>query len=91
MSRFKEIQDKMIRLAYNTVESIIDEHIVRAIELVFLKKDFGEEYVEKYATQYETTGFIYIRNVYKKLCEYCENKSQYENFEAFFPKVLEVF
>lgn len=94
MDYFNDIKDKMIKQAYNLPETIIDEHIVRGIELVFLKysfKDSSSNYVLKWKKEYEEIGFIYINEIFNKLDYYYTNKQMYKDFEEFFPELLTTF
>ena len=88
---FNDIFDKMKNMAYIYPETIINEHIVRSVEIIFLEKYFNEDYVEKWKNEYMNIGFKYINNVYEKLNYYIKNQKNYKNFEEFFPNILEVF
>ena len=95
LKNFENIKDKMIKLQYNNADVIIDEHIIRGIELVFLKYYYktndGINYVEKWKKEYEFLGFEYIGKVFEKIDYYFMNKDKFKNFEEYFPQILKVF
>ena len=86
---FNDIYDKMKRLVYSSAEVIIDEHIIRGIEIVFSKGlKGGQDFAEEYIKDNIDSGFIYIETVVKSLENYLKNIDIYKNFEEYFPTIL---
>ncbi len=81
--------------SYKTPETIIDEHIVRSVELLYLKYFFktndNVNYFEKWKNDYKDIGFIYIEDVFSKLEYYFLNQNKFKSFEKYFPQILKVF
>jgi len=70
--------------------TIFEEHLVRANEIM-IWREMGETEIadEKLKYEYNKEGILYIREFVKSLEKYRINKNKYENFEEYFPKLIE--
>lgn len=86
---FAHIKDKIDPSAYPTDVEILNEHIIRAIEIRFIKLVYKDNtWGEKRIEYEEKSGFIYIRNIVQSLTEYEENRDKYPTFDLFYPSLL---
>ena len=88
---FKPIQRKMKKQAYNSWETCVNEHIIRAINIRLTEKTFGKAEAE-YILNNELNGsFVYIEPILEKLKEYeAIRKDENITFAEFLPKLLNV-
>lgn len=81
--------------SYNNVETIINEHIIRSLEVVYLKNENKIpnhiECAKNYRDDCFEDGFIYIDHCIQSLENYINMIDQYSNFKEYFPQVLKVF
>ncbi len=84
---FDEIKERMMRLAYGTWETALNEHIIRATEalLMALYDKVPEEKVLSFLRNQERAGFKYIWIFYEALKEYLDSDLP---FEEFYPRIL---
>jgi hypothetical protein len=75
-----------IKDSYSPWSLHAEETIVRAISLRFMG---DKEFVRERLNEYESMGFIYIRDIYDLLGEYEGNRDKYPDFESFYPEILE--
>lgn len=87
---FNNIKEKMQNMYYWNVETIINEHIIRALEVIYLKKErkIPNHFfcAENYRKHCFNIGFIYIDMCISSLENYIFNKEKYKNFEEYFKK-----
>ena len=90
---FNEIKEKMQKQNYWHLETIINEHIIRALEVVYMKIESkipnNLQCANKYITDNKEIGFKYIETCVNSLEYYIKNKDKYKNFEEYFPKILQ--
>jgi len=90
---FADIWDIMCKKAYGNVETIINEHIIRALEIFYLKNIIKTDESITFANQRLereiSGGFKYINDCLKSLENYYVNINNYENFEQYFPQMIE--
>lgn len=89
--RYKELYDPVkdaptIKDGYSPWDLYIEETIVRAISLRFVGE---EEFVRDRLNEYESMGFIYVKDLYDLLGEYEGNRNKYPDFESFYPEILD--
>lgn len=82
---FKPIASKMKALAYGDWKTVVNEHIIRAIDIKVNVKRRAKEVLNKE----ERRGFIYIKPIYKLLEEYEKQRDKYRTFEDFYPNIIE--
>lgn len=89
---FNDIKEKMKNLYYWDIETIINEHIIRALEIVYMKLENkmpnNKECAEKYRNSCFNIGFTYIDICVNSLENYLKNKDKYKNFKEYFPQIL---
>ena len=88
---FLDIKKQMEKKQYWDKETIINEHVIRSIELFYAKHVCLDPHHEEYVKEQEDIGFKYIRPCLSKIEEYYQNKDKYESFEEFYPEVLKAF
>ena len=89
---FAEIWDVMVKKAYGNVETIINEHIIRALEIFYLKNILNTEETIKLAEERLERefngGFIHIKDCLLSLEDYYQNIDSYKDFEEYFPILI---
>lgn len=89
---FADIWDLMVKRAYGNAESIINEHIIRALELFYLKHiiktDASKEAFNEKLEFAISIGFKYISVCLECLEQYYAHIDEYENFEEYFPQLI---
>ena len=90
---FADIWDVMVKKAYGNVETIINEHIIRALEIFYLKNilktketiNLANECLEREMNN----GFKYIADCLNSLEFYYTHIDDYEDFEQYFPTLIQ--
>ena len=86
---FDNLKEKMSMQGYPTDVEIINEHLVRAIQIRYILNEYKDEKWAEYVTNMEEkNGFIYIRDILEKLEEFEKNRNNYKNFEQFYPEII---
>lgn len=89
---FADIWDIMCNKAYGSVEAIINEHIIRSIEIFYLKNIVKTKESVEFANQRlqreKEGGFKYIQACLDSIENYFKDIDSYENFEQYFPNLL---
>ena len=87
---FDDIKDVMANMAYTSNKDIINEHIIRAIEIRTIKNVFqNDSWHERRLEHEKNNGFIYIDVVEKSLEDYELNRDRYHKFDDFYPIIIE--
>ncbi len=89
---FAPIQEWMARIAYNTWQTCVNEHVVRAVVIRLTELHVGKEEAHKLVSHELQNNFVYIEPILQKLKEF-EVKRDEEKiaFSDFFPEILEAF
>lgn len=90
-SLLKPIEKKMDRWGYDDWETVVNEHIIRAIGVRLTYHHFGPKAAEKMLEKQIKRGFRYVPALVEKLKEYEQNRQKYETIAEFYPRLLEVF
>ena len=86
---FDNLKEKMSMQGYPTDVEIINEHIVRAIQIRYIINEYNDEkWAESMTKWEEEQGFFYIRNILEKLEEFEKNRKEYKLFEDFYPEII---
>lgn len=86
---FDDLKEQMSIYGYPTDVEIINEHLVRAIQIRYIIKEYNDEkWADSVTNWEEKQGFIYIRNILEKLEEFENNREEYKNFEEFYPEII---
>jgi len=87
----KPIQDEMKKQAYGDWQTVVNEHIVRAITTRLSYVLVGQEAGDA-ALAYETErSFIYLPELLEQLERYEANRDTYPTFADFYPELLTAF
>ncbi len=92
---FADIWEQMCSRAYGNVETIINEHIIRALELFYLKHiiktpEAMQAYDKKLDFQL-SVGFKYLPICLQLIENYYSNINDYKDFEEYFPTLIQEF
>jgi len=89
---FADIWDLMVKKAYGSAETIINEHIIRALEIFYLKNILKTEETINLANERLEReidgGFKYITTCLESLEKYYEHINKYKDFEEYFPILI---
>jgi len=81
---YRPIESFMEKMAYGDPSTMINEHIIRAIELkVRSPKD-----IQKALRNEEKKGFAYIRPIFNLLSKY--DRAKYRTFREFYPEIIDL-
>lgn len=87
---FDNLKEKLSMQGYPTDVEIINEHIVRAIQIRYIINEYNDEkWAESMTKWEEEQGFIYIRDIIIKLEEFENNRNIFKDFEDFYPEIVE--
>lgn len=88
----KEFKKPMADQAYSSWETIINESIVRAAVLVYMKENhFSQAEINNEMKEQISRSFIWTPDLVKLLEEYQANRKQYPDLEAFYPRIVSFF
>ena len=86
---FDDIKKDMSKQAYPTDVEIINEHLVRAIQIRYIINEYNDEKWAEYITNMEEgNGFIYIRNILQLLEEFENSRDKYNTFDDFYVHLI---
>lgn len=88
---FNPVSSRMNKMAYGTWETTVNEHLVRAADIIMSEKAFGKMSTFARIQEEIANGFIYIEPIIKSLREYESNREKYKAFEEFYPKLIDSF
>ena len=87
----KNVETNLKFKHYGTIQSIINESIIRAVEIILYKHmQRSSEIIERKIKLEKAQGFEYIENVVDCLETYLCNRKKYPNIESFFPILLDM-
>ena len=85
----KNVETNLKIKHYGTIQSIINESIIRAVEIILYKHmKRSSEIIERKIKLEKAQGFEYIENVVDCIETYLCNREKYPNIESFFPILL---
>jgi hypothetical protein len=82
---------KMRRMAYTNWETIVNEHVIRAITTRLVAQMDGEEAGRDRLETERKQGFRYIEMLSERLKEYEANRGEYPTMESFYRRLMEVW
>ena len=89
-SIFSDIFEQMKKQAYGRNNSIINEHIIRALTIRWgYLTNPKEELYNRRITKEKERGFIYIDTILEALVFYENNRDLYPNIDEYYPKIIE--
>lgn len=77
--------------AYGNWDNCFEEHVIRAIELLYALQVKGEKEMLKKMDKEKELGFIYIEEIFNSIKEYDSNRGKFKKFEDFYKKLVEDF
>ena len=90
ITTFDNIREQMEQFGYDDIGTIINEHVVRAVEIRAIKLlNLGEEKYVNTISKYKNIGFIYIEQIIELLKYYEENREKYNTFDMFYINIIE--
>jgi hypothetical protein len=86
---FEPIKERMSKQAYGEWETVVNEHIIRAVHVRLTELHLGSRQAKKQLSNEKRKGFIYIEPLVEKL-KYFENQRNetYITFSEFYPELL---
>lgn len=85
---YKPLREDLSKRGYRNWDRGFAEHMVRAAELHFIRKAFGEEVKEQRKEMEKRRGFKIIDWFYSYFKEYDENRDKYKKLATFYPEIL---
>ena len=76
---------------YNVWNVVLNEYLVRACTIKFLKANEGNEEVERNIKNDKLNGFVEIEGLVQLLEEYENNRNEYPDIESFLPEIKKYF
>ena len=89
-SNYFEKNDMLSLSGYGNDYCLINETIIRAITIKLYGEIMKEIDIDELLNKEYTQGFIYIKDVYKKLSEYENNRQIYLDIDSFYNFIAEV-
>jgi hypothetical protein len=87
---FDPIRDLMRMQAYDNWETVVNEHIVRAINVRLTALAEGEDTGANRIQRQLERGFVHVPAFAERLREFEADREQYSTLAAFYPRLLEV-
>ncbi len=84
---FKEAKISGLQSCYNNNLTLINEYVVRAIQIYLGNKYMDKDYMKKHIEGNKSIGYKYIEDVVKLF----DKKEKYSNFEEFYKNEIVVF
>jgi hypothetical protein len=96
---FKAIGDAILKSHYEAMRKkgydawnvVLNEYLVRACTIAFLKETEGIEEVERNIKMDKMNGFVEIEGLVQLLEEYENNRNKYPDIESFLPEIKKYF
>lgn len=88
---FEPIAEQMAEQAYGEWETCVNEHVVRAVQIRLTSRQLGGLGAAMELADAKSRGFIYIEPLCERLKEFEEQRDKYPTFEAFYPRIIDVF
>ena len=96
---FKAIGDAILETQYEAMRNngydvwnvVLNEYLVRACTIKFLKANEGNEEVERNIKNDKLNGFVEIEGLVQLLEEYENNRNEYPDIESFLPEIKKYF
>ena len=89
ITMFDNIKEQMLQFGYDDIATIINEHVVRAVEIRSIKQlNLGEEKYKNSIERYKNIGFIYIEQIIELLEQYETKRNEYKTFDMFYDNII---
>jgi hypothetical protein len=84
------IRERMARLGYTEWPAVVNEHIVRAVTIMLIRRKRGEEAAARALEREVECCFSYLPPLVQWLEDYTRRRSRYPSFADFYPVFLDV-
>lgn len=88
---FAAVRPAMERQAYGNWKTVIDESLVRAVEIRYLAAHADAKAVAARVAEEKARSFLWIGEVSDLLAEYQSSRERYPSLETFLPRVVRLF
>ena len=85
------IGEPMREAGYTQWKTVVNEHIIRAIEVRLAHRQFGEEAGEQELVEQKERGFRYIDPLVEALATYEEDRPRYPTLSDVYPRLIAAF
>lgn len=85
------IEEPMQEAGYTRWETVVNEHIIQAIEVRLAHRQFGEEAGEQELAEQKERGFRYIDPLVETLAAYEEDRSRFPTLADVYPRLIAAF
>lgn len=85
---YKPLKNDLSKMGYQNWDRGFNEHMVRAAEILLLRKAFGEEIEMKKLGREKRIGFQLIERFYGYFRDYDERRNVYQDLKAYYPIIL---
>ncbi len=86
------VKDKMQKQAYRSWETMLNEALVRAAVIKYMKdNDFPKEKIRKLTNIELKRGFIWIEDLVAELEEYDKQRKEYPTLESYLPNIVKAY
>ena len=91
LHRYETVAEDLGRYGYGTWETVVNEHIVRAINARMLLRHLGPAVGRSAVITDESRGFVYLASLVNALSRYETSRDKYAGLRDFYPELLEAF
>jgi hypothetical protein len=89
---FSAVENEMISQAYDNWETMINEALVRASVIKYMKDhSFDKAEIEAEVNKQEDRGFLWINELVSELENYDNQRKMYLSLESYLPKLIEAY
>ncbi|MCJ0741803.1 DUF4932 domain-containing protein [Pedobacter montanisoli] len=89
---FKTLAKEMQSQAYATWETMLNEALVRAAVIKYMKDHkFNEQEIEEETNEQLNRGFVWIEELVAELEKYDHQRNQYPTLESYMPKLINAY
>jgi Domain of unknown function (DUF4932) len=85
------IETQMRREGYKSWQTVVLEHIVRAVTVRLSYRERGKEAGDRALKDETKRGYAYLGNICERLKEYEAHRRQYRTLDSFWPELLKAF
>ena len=91
-SIFAKVKDVMAPQAYNNWKTVLNEALVRAAVIKYMKDhNFDSTIISRETGQQLSRGFIWIKDLVEELEKYDQNRNVYPTLESYIPQIIKAY
>jgi len=83
------VKKGMVQKGYQSWDRVFIENLIHAVQICLVNKVWDEETTEKILEKEFKSGYFLIKDIYKILQDYENNREKYKNFKEFMPMIFE--